>query len=86
MKHRAEFFERRVKTGIVDGVVFDGREYTGADAVGKLCRELKAGTLEIYRGDLLCMTFDIEKRAKRSLTESPSCGLRYADYKAFVKW
>lgn len=47
-----------------------GKTYTGTDAVGKMCRELETGTLEIYRGEKLCLVIDVEKRKTKALTEN----------------
>jgi hypothetical protein len=57
--------------------------YKGNDQVGKLCRELKTGTLHIYRTGKVAMTIDVEKRALKSLTENDS-GLRYGKYTPFL--
>lgn len=64
-------------------VVYEGKEYKGGDFVGRLCRELKTGTLEIYRGDMLCLTVNVEERAKVSLTDSDTRGLGMAEYRPF---
>jgi hypothetical protein len=53
--------------------------------VGRLCRELKTGTLKIYRGDMLCMTIDIAERAEKSLGELDRGGLRFGKYQPFDK-
>jgi hypothetical protein len=71
---RAEF--------IRDTTVCNGAVFKGTDQVGRLCRELKAGTLQIYRSDMLCMTLDIAERAEKSLGESDR-GLRFSKYQPF---
>jgi len=57
-------------------------EYKGTDAVGKLCRVLKDGTLHIYRNGKVCMTVNVSERAKKSLSENDT-GIRYVKYVPF---
>lgn len=57
-------------------------EYTGADAVEKLCRVLKTGKLTIFRNGRVSMTVNVAKRAEKSLTENDK-GLRYIKYRPF---
>lgn len=77
---KAEFFARPDKPWIT-GVRYDGKEYMGTDAVGKLCRVLGQGTLEIYRGDMLCMTVNVEKRKEKILEELKHSGFRMIKYR-----
>lgn len=57
--------------------------YTGTDQLGKLCRKLKTGTLEIYRNDKLSLTVNVEQRAALALSESKTTGLRLSKYRKF---
>jgi len=88
MIHKAEFINEYRQTrgeatnGVIEKITHDGTEYTGTDKVGKLCRELGAGTLEIYRDDMLCMTVDVEQRALKSLSENDR-GFSLGKYKPF---
>lgn len=76
---KAEFIARPDKPWMT-GVRYEGREFMGTDAVGKLCRELGTGTLEIYRKGMLCMTVNVEKRKGKVLTEKSGSGLKFAKY------
>jgi hypothetical protein len=68
---------------VSDYLVMDGREFKGTDQMGKLCRELKQGTLHVYRDGKISMTVDIAKRAEKSLSENDKNGLRYVKYTPF---
>lgn len=52
--------------------------------VPKYCRKLMEEeypkTLEIYRGDMLCLTVDVEKASKLSLVENRKKGPVYEKY------
>lgn len=90
MLHRAEWVkttqERKPDRLVQPDLLHDGIRYRGADQVGKLCRVLETGTLEIYRGDMLCMSFDVEERAKYSLSESKNgYGIIKRPYKPFSR-
>lgn len=61
---------------------YNGKIYEGTDKLGKLCRELGKGTVEVYKGDKLCYTCDAEERGKMSLQENQN-GLAYRPYKPF---
>lgn len=61
----------------------DGKKYIGTDALGHLCRELVSGRLECYRGDMLCLTVDVAKRAARSLFYADKRGYGYRKYVPF---
>jgi hypothetical protein len=63
---------------------FEGEIFTGDDKLGKLCRKLKTGTLEVYRQDgVLAYTCNIEGRAKKKIKDYPDEGLRYRKYVPF---
>lgn len=67
---------------VEDYLVFEGTEYRQTDGMGLICRVLKERdlsikTLEVYRGDMLCLTVDVHKRAERILTERDKGGLAY---------
>ena len=75
-KHTAEF-------EICGILTHNGISYTGTDQVGKLCRVLKEGVLEIYRDGRLSMTIhNVQKRSEKSLTENGT-GLQYIKYNPF---
>lgn len=63
--------------------IHNGETFKGTDAVGKLCRKLQTGTLEIFRYGRLAMTVDVEKRKEQSLTENAEHGFRMRKYKPF---
>ncbi len=75
-QHRADI--------IGDKLLHEGRTYAGTDQVGKLCRELKQGTLHLYRDGRITMSGDVSKRAELSLTDNDK-NLRYVKYKEFPK-
>lgn len=99
MIHKAEFMPSKHDQSVVDGtgnhmgtsslnyegyVVHNGTEYLGTDAVGKLCRFLGTGRLEIYRqGKLALVVPDIDRRASESLTEHKERGFRRVPYRPF---
>lgn len=60
----------------------NGKLYSGTDQVGKLCRELKTGNLDIFRNGKVVMKVNVEKRAEKSLTENDN-GLGYVKYRPF---
>lgn len=63
---------------------YQGINYTGTDQVGKLCRFLGEGRLEIFRGEKLCLIVaDISARGRRSLCEPKNGTLHYAVYTPF---
>lgn len=75
MEHNAEF--------VGQDLVHNGLPYRGNDKVGKLYRELKEGTLHVYRDGKIAMSGDIAKRALLSLGENDKNGLRYGKYSPF---
>jgi len=56
--------------------------YKGTDMVGKLCRVLKEGNLSVYRSGKVVMTFDVAKRALKSMNENDK-RLGYVNYAPF---
>ena len=87
MKHKAFFTKNTDKpkpeTSHHCILVHDGEAYRGTDQIGKLCRKLQTGTLEIYRGDMLCLTVDVEKRKGTTLSENKVTGFRSSRYVEF---
>jgi len=71
--HKAEFKGQSLVHGDV--------VYKGCDQVGRLCRVLKQGTLDIYRDSKIAGTVkDVSKRAEMQLSENDR-GFRYVKYK-----
>lgn len=70
------------KTLIEPRLEYNGKIYEGTDKLGKLCRELGTGKVEVYNGDKLCYTCEAEERGKMSLQEN-SLRLTYRPYKPF---
>ena len=65
-------------------LVCNGKHYTGIDQLGKLCRDLKTGTLTVYRGDTPAYSVrNVAARAEKSLTENKHTGLRLVKYVEF---
>jgi len=65
-----------------DSTLFNGKPYKGTDQIGRLCRELQTGTLECYRGEMLCMTFDVAERKELRLYENQN-GMGFLKYVPF---
>ena len=87
MKHRAEYIKNTDKPTPESShhcwLVHNDIVYKGNDQVGNLCRDLDTGTLEIYRGDMLCLTVNVDKRKTRALREHKHTGLAYAKWMPF---
>lgn len=63
----------------------DFKDMNGFDAA-RYCRKIMKEegypkTLEIYRGDMLCLTVDVEKASKLKLVENDIAGLHYRTYR-----
>ena len=85
-EHKAYFEKPSQKLGYKPEVIRHGKDvYTGVDQVGKLCRDLRSGTLKIYRGEMLCLTVDVKKRAGRSLRDDKKIGLVNTLFREFDK-
>jgi hypothetical protein len=71
---------------VKDYIVYNGKDYKGIDALGKLCRELVTigygnEPLEAYRAEKLCITIsNIAERAGQILQENDR-GLYYRKYR-----
>lgn len=71
------------RANIIGGSYFIGeKEYSGTDAVGKICRDLVTGVLEVYRGDLLVLTINIDWRKNKSLSDNDK-RIGYVNYNPF---
>lgn len=93
---KAKFFNRLSKSGLsyVEGVLHNGVEYTGTDAVGKFVRSLDTSCtrVEIYNGDRVSIAFDLDQpvvvgasqntsiRSEVCLSESKTRGFRWRKY------
>lgn len=65
-------------------LVHNGKHYTGTDQLGKLCRDLKTGSLTVYRGTTPAYTVkNVAARADKSLTENKHTGFRLVKYMEF---
>jgi len=73
MNHKADILNNNT-------ILCAGATYSGTDAIGKACRALGNGILNVYRGDDLSLTVNVEKRALKSLSENDKGGLRYGKY------
>lgn len=88
--HIAEFVKRNIPanpdTLNEDDLLYDGVRYRGVDQVGKLCRVLGNGVLQINRnGKPACMVWDVASRAKKSLQENKTHGFRMVKYAEFAE-
>lgn len=89
MLHKADLVKRDIPTqsynGLLeDDLVHNGVTYRGADQLGKLCRVLGKGKLEVYRdGKLSYSLKDISARAEKSLREDKGGGFKPVKYTPF---
>jgi len=78
--YSATFFH----TGAKEGVTYNGENFFGVDAVGKLCRKLEEGTLHVFTpGGTLSIIADIARRKKLTLRDTDKTGLHYTKWEPY---